>query len=299
MASKNRPRTVESLNYFAKTIYQLLKSDRTSIIAVAGYKGSGKSTFSTKLEKEYAKISKTVWGFDRMTWSRKELLTWIDGKGPDKKGQLPEYSAILPDELFRMFYKRTWFEKHQIDAITVLNMCRDRHLLLCGNVPNLWDLDAGFLNTLLFYVYIPKRGVAWVFQKENNPFSTDQWNVVENKKAFRKYKNPYSISNFVCEIHFEDWDKKEKEEYYKIRNLKRVEAIEKEDKDKERYSDIKKQRDEAIRGWVKDRKQLSEAIRKSGIPAPSFLKPWQNNLTDQTISEYLGINRETVRLTHK
>lgn len=266
---------IEKIEDFAATIYDLLKSDRDVNIGVGGFTGEGKSTFSTKLSQSYAKVANTYWGFNRMTWSRKEMITWIDG---DKKGkgQLPEYSIILPDELFSMFYRRNWYDESQIDGIATFNMCRDRHIMLCGNVPNFWDLDSAFTSRIRFYVYVPRRGISWVFQQENNPFSSDNWNTQENKKLFRKHQSPMKCKNFVCEIHFPDWNDKEKERYLQVRNTKRLLALDQNKSDKqERYSAIKKQRDELIK------------ITKSKI-----LK----GLTNKDVSDLIGISRESVRL---
>lgn len=238
----------EDIGDFARTIHEILRSDRDVNIGVGGFTGEGKSTFSTLLQKKYSEIAGVYWGFDRMTWSRKELMKWIDGKGKEKEGQLPEYSAILPDELFAMFYRRNWYNEEQIDAISTFNMCRDRHIFLCGNIPNFWELDSGFTSRIRFYVYIPKRGTAWVFQQEVNPFSSDNWNKQENKKMFRKHKHPFKCPNFVCEVSFPDWDDQEKKAYYEIRNSKRLSAIQDNKTEKiERYSKIKKQRDIMIR----------------------------------------------------
>lgn len=263
-----------SVRDFAKKIYRINKSDRDVNLAVAGFTGEGKSCFSTQCQKAYAKIAGTYWGFDRMTWSREEMLTWIDGeKGGEvdpetglKKGQLPEYSAILPDELFPMFYSRNWYEDKQKAAIETFNMCRDRHLFVAGNVPNFWELDSGMLSRIRFYAYIPRRGVAWIFEQENNPFAKDNWNRRENKKKFRKYKNPSRCPNFLFAVEFPDWSADEKEEYYRIRNEKRVEAVSQNKTEKvERYADIKRQRDLALRFW-KDSdddisyKEMSEVV---------------------------------------
>lgn len=268
-------KAVEKLENFAKMIHTLLRSDRDVNIGVGGFTGEGKSTFSTKLLQAYSKVSGTYWGFDRMTWSRKELMQWIDGKGKEREGQLPEFSAILPDELFAMFYRRNWYEEEQIDAIATFNMCRDRHLLLCGNVPNFWELDGSFLSRMRFYVYIPKRGIAWVFEQENNPFCNDNWNTRENMKSFRKKKNPYSIPNFICEIYFDDWTTEEKQEYYAIRNEKRRAAIGQNKNDKkERYTNIKVQRDTLIRAVF----QLDK------------------KMTLRAMSELIGMSKEAIRL---
>lgn len=242
---------VETMHNFAKKMHELLRNDRDVMIGVAGFTGEGKSTFTSDLAKEYSQIAKTHWGFDRMTWSRQEMMDWIDGKGENKEGQLPEYSIIVPDELFAMFYARQWYESEQIDAISTFNMCRDRHLLIIGNVPKFWSLDAGFLDRVRFYVYIPYRGVAWVYEQENNPFTKDAWNVGENLKRFRKSKgDPSSSSNFICEIHYKDMTPEEKEEYLHIRNTKRVQAIGKvKEKRTERNHRTKKQRNNLIK-WI-------------------------------------------------
>jgi len=259
---------------FAKMIHQLLLSDRDAIVGVAGMTGEGKSTFLTQLQKKYAEVSKSKWDFSRMTWSRKELMTWVDG---DKKGkgQLPEYSAILVDELFTMFYRRNWYDEEQIDAIATFNMCRDRHLFIGGNIPDLWELDGGFLNRLRFYVFIPIRGVAWVFQPENSPFTNDKWNLQENKKKFRKKRHPFSIPNFIIEIHYDDWSPEDKKEYYGIRNVKRVKAISENKKEKkERYTDIKRQRDNLINMTFK----------------------LNTKLTNKDVADVIGISKTAVSL---
>ena len=214
------------INEFAKIIHDILKTDRDVNIAVGGMTGVGKSTFMAQLQKKYSEIADVYWGFDRMTWSRKELMKWIDGEGENKEGQLPEYSALLVDELFLLFYSRNWYERDQIDAISVFNMCRDRHLFIGGNVPNFWELDGAFRERMRFYIFIPRRGIAWVFEQEINPFVRDSWNVKENMHVFRRNKNPYKCKNFLMEISFPDFSPEEKEEYLKIRNLKRVESLE-------------------------------------------------------------------------
>jgi len=266
---------IKTMKFFAETIYKLSLSDRDINIGVGGFTGEGKSCFLTQLFFLYGKISSIKWNFDKMTWSRKELMGWIDGDKKNKIKQLPEYSSILVDELFMLFYKRNWYDEGQIDSIGTLNMCRDRHLLIGGNIPNFWDLDTAFTSRIRFYVYIPFRGVAWVFEQENNPFSNDVWNRSKNEKTFRKYKTPYLLPNFLCEIHYPDWTAKQKIDYYHIRNTKRLTALDvNKDEKVERYRDIKKQRDNLIR----------------------MLMNTNSKLKNKDISEVLGISTEAVRL---
>lgn len=263
------------LSYFAETVHKLALSDRDINIGVGGFTGEGKSCLLTKFFKEYAKFSGVPWNFDLMTWSRKELMKWIDGEGPDQKGQLPEFSGVLVDELFMLFYKRNWYDEDQIDSIGTLNMCRDRHLVVGGNIPSFWDLDSGFTSRIRFYIYVPSRGIAWVFEQENNPFAMDKWNRAMNEKKFRQYKSPYMLPNFLCEIHYDDWTPKEKEAYYLVRNKKRLMAVSNNKTEKaERYSDIKKQRDALIIMLMNTNKKLK----------------------NKDVSDVLGISSEAVRL---
>jgi len=293
-------RHLEKIEDFAKLIFQLQQSDLDVNMGVGGFTGVGKTTFSIQLQIAHSKVSGIEWSFDRMTWSRKELLKWIDGEKDTKAGQLPEYSAILPDELFAMFYRRNWYEDEQIDAIATFNMCRDRHLFLCGNVPNFWELDTGFTNRIRFYVFIPTRGVAWVFEQENNPFCNDNWNVLENRKNFRKRKNPYSIPNFVCEIHYDDLDPELKQDYLAIRNTKRVEAITDNKTEKtERYGTVKQQRDAAFKFLFNYNQQVVDAVK--GLSCKGCRESLDgaelNQLfSNKAIADVAGLSQEVVRL---
>jgi hypothetical protein len=265
---------VVNVETFAELIHSLLKSDRDVNMAVGGMTGEGKSTFSAKVQKAYAKISGDNWSFERMTWSRKELMRWIDGEGANKEGQLPEYSAILPDELFLMFYSRQWYEKEQIDSIATFNMCRDRHLFLAGNVPNFWELDSAFRERMRFYAYIPERGVAWVFQQENNPFCKDQWNITENMRFFRKNRgDPSRCPNFVFTVRFDDWDEEEKKDYLAIRNKKRVEAV----------------------NQVKEDRTVNHIAQRDKVVGRAFYMLYDMlDVTQEELGEMLGISKPTL-----
>lgn len=243
---------VKTVEEFSQLIYDLIRVDNGINIGVAGETGSGKSCFLSQVMKAYGKIAGNPWDYKHITWSRKELMLWIDGDKKTqpvnglRKGQLPEYSCIMPDELYAMFCAKNWFSEDQIDSVTTFNTCRDRHLLIGGATPNFWDLESSFTDRITYYTYIPWRGTAWVFEKENNPFTRNKWNPEENKKLFRKHHNPYSCPNFLCEIHFEDWDAEERKRYYEIRNEKRI-GMGEDILRKERYTDIKKQRDILIK----------------------------------------------------
>ena len=299
---------IEKMENFAKHIARLVRTDYDLLIGVGGMTGSGKSTFTTKLQKKYSEISNTKWSFNNMTWSRKELMTWIDGEKDSpkdpvtglKKGQMPEYTAILPDELFHMFYRRNWHEDDQIESIGTFNMCRDRHLFVAGNIPDFWDLDTAFTKRVRYYVYIPRRGVAWVFKQENNPFASDKWNATENKKIFRKTGTPFNIPNYNCTIHFDDWDEEEKREYLKIRNEKRLTAVDgSKTEKKENHGKIKQQRDTILKFCLKLSDSYIEVVKSLNCDVcfNKFKeKDLHKKLTHKAYSEVLGINESMISL---
>jgi len=221
-----KTRKVLSMNDFANMIHELLRSNRDVIIGTSGMTGEGKSTFSIKLQKKYSEIAGVPWSLKHnLTASRHSLMTWINGEPGSvadevtglKPGQKPMYSALLADELILMFYNRKWSDNEQINAIGDLNLFRSRRLLLCGNVPRFWRLDSAFLERVRYYVFVPKRGTAWVFQQENNPFTDDPWNRKVNSRLVAENGNPYKSDNFIGEIIFGDLSGDEKLEYEELR----------------------------------------------------------------------------------
>lgn len=233
------------INEFAAKIAEILKKDRWVFLVCDGEMGEGKSCFVTQLAREVAKITHTPFSYkDNLTFLRSELKTWIDGD-KDGKGQKQEHSAIVADELISLFFKRNWFDADQIDGIELLNKCRDRHLFVCGNIPNFWDLDSAIYSSITFRVRIHERGRAWVFMKSRDPFTGDTWFKKDNHKSFTKKKNPYSCHGFVSELIFDDWNEKDKEEYYEVRNTKRKNTEGQRERP-EKFRDIKSQRNNLI-----------------------------------------------------
>ena len=268
-------RSFLKLNEFAVIIHKLLRSDRDVNVGVSGFTGEGKSCFAFKLMTEYSRVS-GIDGINRnITWSRDELIQWVEGKGEKKQGQLKEYSGINCDELFGMFYRRNWYEDDQKGLIALLNMCRDRHLFIIGNIPSMMDLDPAFNKRLRFWVYIPKRGIAWVFQQENNPFLQDVWNMRDNRKTFRKFQNPYRSSNYVGSIEYDDFTESEKEFYYSMRNSKRSMAIE-DVKKKQQFSSkkIREQRNKLV-GYIfenMEKAKLKDIAGLLGLSSTALMK---------------------------
>lgn len=240
-----------SIKEFAGVIAKIMKTDRWVFLVADGDMGEGKSCFLTKISRDVSNQTKTPFSYqDNITYKRKELKEWIDGKNQKK-----EYSTVIADELISLFFKRNWFDADQIDGIELLNKCRDRHLFVCGAIPNFWDLDSAIYPITTFWVHIYERGRAWVFRKDRNPFTPDKWNKKKNEKVFSKKRMPHFCVNFVCEVIFHDWSTSDRKEYYDVRNTKRKNTEGQREK-REQYKDIKQQRNAAII-YIKDHEKIT------------------------------------------
>lgn len=215
-------KAVENLQGFAKIIKDILMSDRYVLLVCDGDMGEGKSCFTSKLSKLVAQETGIPFSYDNnMTYLRSDIKRWVDGDA-DGTGKIPEYSVILADELISMFFRRNWYDSDQIGGIELLNKCRDRHMCVIGNIPNFWDLDSALKPIITFRVHIRQRGLAWVFSKDSNPFADDRWHRKFNEKMFIRDNGLFKCKGFVCQIPFDDWSDADKNEYYSIRNVKRV-----------------------------------------------------------------------------
>lgn len=269
----------------AAKIVDVLKTDRWVLLVVSGEMGEGKSCFTDQITQEAARQLKTPFNRENnMIYRRTELKKAIDGDVKNNNaGQFPEHSVIHCDELISMFFKRNWFDADQIDGIELLNKCRDRHLLVAGNIPDFWDLDSAIYAAITFWVHIDFRGRAWLFQKSKNPFTKDKWHRKENEKLFQKRGHPYLCKNFVTEIHFPDWTPKEKIKYYEVRNRKRKDT-EGQRSRAEKYGDIKQQRDELIRFLLTLRDHQNKPVTNQMAIA-------QLTGLDQTMISYIHNNK--------
>lgn len=212
----------QTLQELAIIIVKILLSDRDAFICVTGETGEGKSVLAIHLARLVSKLTKHKFDFGtNLVYSRQALYSLIEG---DKR--LPEYSTILADELINITYRRDWATKEQKILMQLFDMCRDRHLLVIGCVPLITTLDKHLLNSKMrLWVHVHKRGQAWVFIRDNNPCSTDSWNINYNEKMWYK-GGVRKFKNYIGNLHYPDLDPKTKEEYLKHRNVKRREAKE-------------------------------------------------------------------------
>ena len=237
--------TIKSISGTVKAFQQ---SDRDFIIAISGYRGEGKSTLSVLLGVENGKFD-----FEKnILYSRKKAM--------EKIGSL-EHSTLVVDEAINILYRRDFMKGEQKELIKLMNMCRDRHLCLIFNIPNVWNLDKDILQTMVrMWIHVDKRGLAYCFVPDNNPFSADKWHRKLNEKLMKKWDSSKvglkKSPNFDGILRFKDLDEEQKLLYIKIKMSKRIEAENEDVENEIMQKKLRREGAHSVLKWQKEHEYL-------------------------------------------
>lgn len=228
------------VKHFARIIKETQANDNDVITVVSGTRGIGKSSLVGVIINQMVPNYYTEAGFKSINvYSRQEFN--------DKLKSDPEESIINIDEAITSLFKREFWLREQNNIIKMLNMYRDKRHIIFLLLPHFWDLDVSVRNSLIikFWVYVSKRGDAYIFTPQDNPFNFDVWNQKTNMELFSKGKI-YQSPNYLANIQFP----KMPEEYYnlykKVKAEKRAAALLKE---KEKPAVTKKDVIKAVQSW--------------------------------------------------
>jgi hypothetical protein len=165
-----------SLKQFGKDIRkERLEADGDACIGICGDEGKGKSDLEMQLGIGIYK------DFDvelNMAYSASHEAV------KDKiMNVLKPLSVLGIDEAITSTYKRLFQSKQQIFLNVAYTQCRDHNIasLLC--MPDFFDFDKYWRDhRLCSWIQIISRGVAIIFSKDWNCFTTDKWNIRYNEK---------------------------------------------------------------------------------------------------------------------
>ena len=270
--------TKTTLQDLARIIKEVLKSDRDFVCVLTGLTGEGKSTFQYQLAKELD----PNFTFERNTvftkWQFEEVIS-----------KLPKYSVVCVDEAINVLFKRDFMDKDQKRIIRILNMCRDSNLCIILTLPCLWDLDKTILQSgrVRCWSWIGQRGYAHLFEPKNNPFSTDLWNIKENKLIFDKMNDfsyvPVKCRNHIGTIEYGALSPEEHADYVRVKNKMRQMALDKEKKENE--NKIKELVELFDRGYYWCLKELQQAdkLKYGALNFIQVLKKMQDSTLDNKI----------------
>lgn len=211
MVLKKKTKRVKKGLGLVRKIRWLQSTDRDAVLVISGLTGEGKSTLAIWI----AKNLDSGFGFDRN-------LAYSHAEVEEKIKSLPRRSVIVIDEAINVLYRRDFMRGEQKSLIKLLNVCRFRNLCLVFNIPNLFDLDSAILNSRIrYWVWVRKRGEAFLFRIKRTPFSSDPWNKSKNEKLFKDNKLQNS-PNLVCKVRFPKLSRQDFEEYLGVQKKKKV-----------------------------------------------------------------------------
>lgn len=148
------------------------------------------------------------------------------------------------DELIRAGYKRTHYDKEQIDLIETLTQYRCNFNVFFGALPVFFTLDKELLKLFALNIDVIRRGIGVLHMRRmGRRYSDDPWDTKVNAKLEEKwsvkmqrnpkFKIPYhKYTTFVGYIYFNKLTPNQEKIYEDIRDLKKgVIRAEGDDKD--------------------------------------------------------------------
>jgi len=214
----------------AELIVDIIIADWDVVNVITGTPGVGKSVFNFELLYEIALvlrergIARNYFDPTRDLWfSRDEVNDWLDSS--------EQYSAGGADEGVGMFYSRDYHEPEQKALLKKMDRMREeRNYAFNILLPNFFSVDSHIRNgRVSFWIHLDMRkgkgktGYARgvVYQKDENNFSKDPWNLNLNGKLYRQGRLEKS-PNYVGEIYFKDLPEDQKKVYKEVKKLKRL-----------------------------------------------------------------------------
>lgn len=214
-------------------------SQKTDLVCgVAGEEGTGKSVLSRLISREISPkfLHKPLCLDEVMYFGKKSMA----------KAMETTYNGLFIHDEAIANISRTFWDKDQIEFVKLMRMVRDHNHIAFFNLPVLWELDKILRNRIRVYIYILQRvnlvnkmpGLAVIFKKEINPFTSDPWNVKMNEKLFRmgKIQRSRNFYGYLTIPYIEEaWFMEMEEEALRLKDKKKKEAIDEDKKDEQEY----------------------------------------------------------------
>jgi len=100
---------------------------------------------------------------------------------------LPEMSALIGDEAARFAMGEDWNKYENKELKKNLMQLRPRHLAFFLNLPRFSWFDSKYKGELIrLWCWVVSRGVALVFEPDENQALTDPWHLDEMKKIKKR-----------------------------------------------------------------------------------------------------------------
>ncbi len=168
----------KNLKYFCNKIREELRNEKDCVIAITGYPGVGKSQlgiiFDLLIDYDYS--------FEKICFipTSKEIR--------DRYMGFKMYSFFHIDEATRGMHKQQWYEKVQQELNRLYDTEREGHFLCTAVLmPRFQNFTENFRNfRIKYWVDIRERGIAIVYQRDEDKDAKDPWHIDENYKIKEK-----------------------------------------------------------------------------------------------------------------
>lgn len=211
------------------------EADADAQVAFTGLRGTGKSTFTLGATMRLEKYLGGEWSLEQnVLWTYREIMRGLTDESPSH--------AIAIDEAVLVALNRNFGRSWQKKLVQLLNTAREYHKISFWNIPMFRRLDPGVREQFQYWVWIPRRGEALVFQRSVNPAAKDPWNLDYMEWYIRqRAKNDWNVDevveaamevpNFSMYFKFPKVDEKIRRAYKEIakKMKKRLDADEEED----------------------------------------------------------------------
>ena len=221
---------MSTVRELAELIVDIQVADWDIVNVVTGTPGVGKSVFNFWLTYEIYSVARErgianiYFNPIRDLWfSRDEVNDWLD--------DAEQFSTGAADEGVGMFYARDYHEPEQKALLKKMDRMREeKNFVFSILIPNFFSVDSHIRNgRVSFWIHLDERkgtgkgGYAHgtVYQKDENNFAKDPWNLTLNSRLFRQKRLDKS-PNYVGEIFFEDLPADWKEVYKLVKKDKRL-----------------------------------------------------------------------------
>lgn len=168
-----------NLKYFVKLIREDLRDENDCVIGVVGYPGMGKSN-------DTAIISMLIdWAY---SFEKNICFIPTSDEISKKYLELPMYSVLHIDEASRGLHKQKWYDKVQQTLNELYETERENHYLCTMLImPRFQNFSENFRNFRIKYkIFVPAKGIAIVYKKDEDPDAKDPWHIDENYKMKQK-----------------------------------------------------------------------------------------------------------------
>ncbi len=167
------------------------EADADAQVAFTGLRGTGKSTFTLGATMRLEKYLGGDWSLEQnVLWTYREILRGLTDESPAH--------AISIDEAVLVALNRNFGKSWQKKLVQLLNTAREYHKVSFWNIPLFRRMDPGVREQFQYWVWIPRRGEALVFQRSVNPAAKDPWNLDYMEWYIRqRTKNDWNVDEVV------------------------------------------------------------------------------------------------------